>query len=225
MSAPLAIGVALPGTWLGWAMQDALWKRRMSGAMLCVSALFTPALLGLQQLDPPQPPLLRVTSAIDVAAPPQIVWRHVVAFADLPPPRELLFRLGIAYPIRARISGSGLGAIRRCEFSTGTFVEPIEVWDEPRLLKFSVTENPPPMEEWTPYRHLEPPHLEGFLRSSGGEFRLIPKADGSTRLEGTTWYRHHMWPAAYWQQWSDAIIHAIHHRVLTHVARLAEADG
>jgi hypothetical protein len=34
----------------------------------------------------------------------------------------------------------------------------------------------------------------------------------------------HMWPAAYWQVWSDAIIHSIHARVLAHVRGLAEAE-
>lgn len=34
-----------------------------------------------------------------------------------------------------------------------------------------------------------------------------------------------MWPAEYWQLWSDAIIHRIHLRVLTHIKRLAEENG
>src|SRR2546430_5741809 len=38
----------------------------------------------------------------------------------------------------------------RSVFSTGPFVEPIEVWDEPRLLKFGVTANPAPLDELTP---------------------------------------------------------------------------
>lgn len=223
MAAPLAFGLALPGAWLGWAMQNALWESRNS--LLCVGVLFVPLVIAVQRLDPPVAPLLRVTSSVDVAAPPEVVWRHVVTFAELPPPQELMFRLGVAYPVRATIAGAGPGAIRRCEFSTGAFVEPIEVWDAPRLLKFSVTENPPPIEEWTPYRHIEPPHLDGFLRSQGGQFFLIAKADGTTRLEGTTWYRHHMWPAAYWQVWSDTIIHSIHTRVLDHVRGLAERDA
>jgi len=71
-------------------------------------------------------------------------------------------RAGVAYPIRAQMLGSGVGAERHCVFSTGAFVEPIEVWDEPRLLKFSVTSNPAPMEEWTPYSHIDPPHLHDF---------------------------------------------------------------
>jgi hypothetical protein len=34
-----------------------------------------------------------------------------------------------------------------------------------------------------------------------------------------------MWPSAYWQLWSDAIIHRIHLRVLRHIKSLAEVKG
>jgi len=43
-----------------------------------------------------------------------------------------------------------------------------------------------------------------------------------TLVEGTTWYHHHLWPARYWQMWSNVIIHAIHLRVLDHVKTLSE---
>jgi hypothetical protein len=46
---------------------------------------------------------------------------------------------------------------------------------------------------------------------------LTPLPNGGTRLEGTTWYHHGLWPAAYWQLGSDAIIHRIHLRVLRHI--------
>ena len=123
------------------------------------------------------------------------------------------------------IRGEGGGAERQCVFSTGSFVEPIEVWDEPRLLKFSVTANPPPMEEWTPYRAVHPPHLDNFLVSNGGQFLLSALPGGRTRLEGTTWYRHGMWPATYWRLWSDEIIHRIHWRVLRHIKAGAEGPA
>src|SRR6185295_19422419 len=111
-----------------------------------------PGSMSLECAVPPPLPLLEVKSSVVINAPPERVWRHVVSFAELPAPREWMFRIGVAYPIRAEINGEGVGAVRHCNFSTGPFVEPIEVWDEPRLLKFSVTQNPAPMEEWTPYR-------------------------------------------------------------------------
>jgi len=35
-------------------------------------------------------------------------------------------------------------------FFNGPFVEPIEVWDEPQLLRFGVTANPAPLNELSP---------------------------------------------------------------------------
>ena len=109
-----------------------------------------------------------------------------------------------------------------CAF-TGPFIEPIEVWDEPRLLEFSVTFNPALMREWTPYETIHPPHLEGFLVSSGGQFLLERLDSGGTRLEGTTWYRHSLWPAGCWRLWSNELIHRIHTRVLKHIQAEAES--
>jgi uncharacterized protein YndB with AHSA1/START domain len=172
-----------------------------------------------------KPPVFEVRTSIEIAAPPEQVWRHVVTFSELPEPDEWFFRAGLAYPKRARIEGSGVGAVRYCEFSTGSFVEPIEVWNEPRLLRFRVTENPAPMHEWSPYSEVMPRHLHGYLVSEHGQFRLTPLPDNRTLLEGTTWYRHGLWPAEYWRWWSDAIIHRIHLRVLNHIRMLAEQPG
>ena len=152
------------------------------------------------------------------------MWRHVVTFSELPPPRELMFRSGIAYPARASIHGSGVGAVRHCEFSTGPFVEPITVWDEPKRLAFDVTAQPHPMRELSPYRAIEPPHLHGFFQSRRGQFLLVAQPDGTTRLEGTTWYDQNLWPNRYWRVWSDYLVHSIHRRVLDHIKLEAEMD-
>jgi len=164
-----------------------------------------------------RPPLREVVTAAEIDAPPEKVWSHVLGFAELPPPPEWFFRLGIAYPVRARISGAGVGAVRRCEFSTGAFVEPITAWDAPRRLAFDVASQPPPMQEWSPYLHLHPPHLDGTMRSRRGEFRLVALPGRRTRLEGSTWYQLEMGPQAYWSIWSDLLVHRIHRRVLRHI--------
>jgi len=133
--------------------------------------------------------------------------------------------LGIAFPIRAEISGQGVGAVRHCVFSTGEFVEPITVWKEPRLLKFDVTSQPKAMEEFSIYSNLHPPHLENYLISKEGQFELTSLPDGKTLLEGTTWYQNRFWPAVYWRFWSDYIIHRIHQRVLDHIKTLSEEQS
>jgi uncharacterized membrane protein YhaH (DUF805 family) len=218
MAAPLALALSALGGTLAYSLQR--WHREAGTAPAVLGALLLALPTGIlvERCVGAEPPVFAVTTSVEVDAPPEAVWPNVIAFAELPPPRELLFRAGIAYPIRAEITGTGPGAIRRCVFSTGAFVEPIQVWDAPRLLKFSVESNPPPLEEWTPYERVTPPHLRGFLVSRGGQFRLVPLAGGRTLLEGTTWYRHSMWPAAYWRLWSDHIIHQIHLRVLCYIA-------
>lgn len=223
MASPIMFIFMSVGTVLGHSIQHR--PRRPAGVpnALWTVLIVLPMLMGLESRFPAQPRVYQVTTSVDVNASPAVVWRHVVSFPELSAPKEWLFRMGIAFPVRARIDGAGLGAIRRCEFSTGAFIEPIRIWDEPRLLAFDVTSNPPPMQEWSPY-HIRPPHLENFLLSHGGQFKLIELPNGHTRLEGTTWYEHRMMPEAYWRWWSDAIIHRIHLRVLRHVAALAEGD-
>jgi len=224
--------IALPPTWAGALIGRgmAMFSRGGGGRSQIApgfgAMLVLIALVGVESRVR-EPEAFRVVTTIEVDAPPEVVWRHVVAFSELPPPSAWVFRLGIAYPVRARIEGEGVGAVRRCEFSTGAFVEPITVWDEPRRLAFDVAEQPPPMHELSPYEDLHPPHLDGYLRSVRGEFLLTPieAPDGSvrTRLSGTTWYELDLHPAGYWRLWSDALIHRIHGRVLRHVAALSEA--
>ena len=81
------------------------------------------------------------------------------------------------------------------------------------------------MEELSLYNDLRPPHLENYLISRQGQFELKSLPDGSTLLEGTTWYQNRFWPAPYWHLWSDYIIHSIHSRVLLHIKSLAENES
>jgi len=167
--------------------------------MFSILILLVPASFGVERAAALRAPVYEVHTAIEVNAPPKKVWNEVVAFAEIPPPKELLFRSGVAYPIRSEITGHGVGAVRHCIFSTGPFVEPIEVWDEP--------------------------HLHGYFVSEQGQFLLTTLPDGRTRLEGATWYHNAMWPATYWHLWSDYVIHKIHSRVLEHIRAEAEAKS
>lgn len=222
MAAPIALPLAAFGGLCAYQIQRRRQLQDGVPAFLAALLLVVPGLEWIEHRVAAPPPTFVVRSSVEIHALPETVWKQVVAFSEIPPPKEWMFRAGIAYPIRAEIAGTGAGAERRCVFSTGAFVEPIEVWDAPHRLKFSVASNPPPMEEWTPYTHIDPPHLHGFLVSTGGQFLLTPLPHGVTRLEGTTWYQHGLWPSTYWRVWSDAIIHRIHMRVLNHIRDEAE---
>jgi Polyketide cyclase / dehydrase and lipid transport len=220
MAVPLALPLGALGGWLAYGP-----ARKRTLASGTAMLLLLPMSLGIMGFDmTAKPDIFQVRSSIEIAAPPERVWKHVVSFSELPPPDEWYFKAGVAYPMRARIEGTGPGAVRYCEFSTGPFVEPIKVWDEPHLLRFAVTQNPAPMNEWSPYANVMPRHLHGYLISKQGQFLLTPLPNGHTLLEGTTWYQHGLWPEAYWTVWSQAIIHRIHMRVLNHIKNLSESE-
>jgi uncharacterized membrane protein YhaH (DUF805 family) len=188
----------------------------------CVALV--PAMMVSEHAAKLEPPVISVTTSVVIDAPVSVVWKNVIAFPPLDPPKELMFRAGIAYPIGAKIEGEGVGAVRRCQFSTGDFVEPITTWDEGRLLAFNVASQPPSLRELSPW-DIMPPHIEhNYMRSLHGQFRLVALSDHSTLLEGTTWYQNYFWPQAYWREWSDRIVHRIHMRVLEHVKQQAESQ-
>ena len=220
MAAPLGVALASMGAFLGRALAARLPSRPASVAAL---VLPLPLFAGIDLVQPP-PRLREVVTVVEVDAPPRAVWPNVVAFSALQEPPAWLFRLGIAYPQRATIDGRGVGAVRRCEFSTGAFVEPITAWDEPVRLGFGVAAQPPPMQELSPYRHVLAPHLDGYLRVRSGEFLLVPLPGGRKRLEGRTRYEMRVFPAAYWSLWSDALIRGIHTRVLEHIQAASSAS-
>ncbi len=224
MAVPIVVPLGLLGALLGRAIALQQYHRRYlarRGLYSCLAIL--PLLVPIEHYFSPQPEF-EVVSQIEISAPIDVVWKNVIHFPDINTRPEWFFRLGIAYPQRAKIKGTGVGAIRYCEFTTGAFVEPITVWNEPHRLAFDVRDQPEPMFELTPYRHLHPPHLDGAFRSVRGEFRLEQLSPDRTLLQGSTWYQLDIHPLSYWTIWTDWIVHRIHLRVLEHIRQNCESS-
>jgi len=221
MAVPIALIPAIIGGAVGYAISG---KKKNHGAVTALLIIGIAPFGGtIESALQPGAELFAVSTSIEIAAPPQRVWQTVLQPAKLAMPADLMFRAGVAYPLASHIEGAGPSATRYCDFSTGKLVEPVLLWNEPTQLRFTVASNPLPMQEWTPYARIHPPHLEGFLVSRQGEFKLEPLANGGTRLVATTWYQHHLWPSRYWQLWSDHIIHSVHRIVLQNVSDRALA--
>jgi len=221
MALPLTLVLALIGVVLGRAVGSSCGRGVRSVIPLLLLLLF-PCLVAFDSHTKPEPIVRSVTTSVVVSAPIERVWDVVVAFPRITKLPEGIFRFGIAYPMEAHIEGSGVGAIRYCTFSTGSFVEPITQWQPPSLLAFNVISNPPPMKELSIYANIEARHLQGYMVSKHGQFSLMQR-DGKVVLEGTTWYTHSLAPQWYWGPISDQIIHRIHLRVLNHIQEAAEA--
>ena len=225
MALPLGLFVALIGGFIGFVIQDRPHYAIDTFRVVSLGVLVIPGLLLLEYVNGQTSPLYEVKTSVVIKSDPKTVWNHVVSFSQLPPPTEAMFKTGLAYPISAEMRGQGAGAERFCIFSTGAFVEPITVWDEPRLLAFNVTSQPPAMKELSIYSEVHPPHLENYFVAQRGQFELKPLPDGTTLLEGTTWYENRYWPTPYWHLWSDYIVNGIHYRVLLHIKSLAEQES
>ena len=219
MAAPFGLLLTWVGSLIGYAIINKTPNNAPTAMLILIGIIPTMAFIEKDS----EPTLTSVVTSIVIIADPQTVWKNVVEFPQLDEPTELIFKTGIAYPINAKNEGTGVGAVRHCNFTTGSFVEPITVWDEPQLLKFDVVEQPAPMKELS-FWDIDAPHLQDYFVSKQGQFKLTVLPNGKTLLEGTTWYYHNIKPTFYWQLWSDHIIHKIHDRVLTHIKKNAESE-
>jgi len=225
LAAPIAWFLALLGGALGAVIHGGVRSRRASPSTFAAMVVALPVLLGAEHVSPPPVPRFQVHTTMEIAAPPEVVWKRLIQFPPLPAAKEWPFRLGVAYPIEARLTGEGLTADRECRFSTGSFKEPILVWEPGKHFAFAVSDEPLLMKETTPYKEIHVRHLEDRdFQPERADFELVRLPNGGTRLEGTTTYTNKMWPGLYWRIWTDAIVHSIHNRVFNHVKALAEAD-
>lgn len=219
MASPVILIMTWFGSLIGYAFTSNLPGNAPTTILILIGIIPIMAFIEKDQ----EPALTSVVTSIEINAGSNTVLENVIEFPRLDEPTEFIFKSGIAYPVNAKIEGSGVGAVRYCNFTTGSFVEPVTVWDEPRLLKFDVVEQPTPMKELS-FWDIDAPHLHDYFVSKQGQFKLTELPNGNTLLEGTTWYSHNIRPAFYWRIWSDHIIHKIHNRVLKHIKKNSESD-
>lgn len=223
MAMPLFVLPSFLGAFIGWSASNAL-PRKSLDAALAGSMLLLPLTFGLETASPLPPPAAElVTTAIEIDAPPERVWPLVAEVAEMAPPADLPFTAGIAYPIRATLDAPRVDAVRRCEFSTGMALETVERWDPPRELVFRIDTQPDPMVEQTLWRGPRQPHLDGWVRNERGQFTLARLPGERTRLVARSWVAVRIAPAGYWRLYTDAVVHAIHRRVMGHAKARAEA--
>lgn len=222
MAAPIACFMGVFGAVIAFLIQNKVPNKSQTLSLVFLSFTLFPNFIWAESLIDFKPPIHKVVSSVEIQSSKQLVWDELVAFSKIDEPDQLLFKAGIAYPTHATIKGKGVGAVRHCVFTTGEFIEPIKVWDEPNLLKFDVEKQPVPMSELSLYDDLDMPHLHGYFGSVQGQFLLKSLENGETYLEGTTWYYNDIWPQFYWKAWSEYILHQIHYRVLNHIKNEAE---
>ncbi|MCH3883412.1 hypothetical protein [Tenacibaculum aquimarinum] len=219
MSLPLIALLVWLGSYIGFKANFGKWINPTNTTIglfiICIGSM------SFDYINKPEN-LIPVRTTVIVNSNIESVWKNVVTFEKIEEPTDWIFKTGISYPTDATIKGTGVGAVRYCNFTTGSFIEPITTWNEPNLLQFDVKEQPIPMNEFNPFWEIHPPHLDGYFKSYKGQFKLTKIGENKTELEGTTWYKVDITPEIYWKTWSDFIIHRIHKRVLNHIKLKSE---
>jgi len=218
MAAPLAIGMAMLGSAIGRSL--ALRNRRPARPM-AMSLAVLPLVFALEAALPPAV-ALDTHESIEIAAPPAAVWTALTATGDIGPRPGLLFRLGLAYPVRGEMKGEGVGAERIGVFSTGVARERITAWAPGEKLEFVVLSNPPLMDEYSPYPHVHAPHVNGYFETGWTRFDLQPLPGGRTRLVVSATHTLRLDPVLYWAPMVRWGIDQNNGRVLRHIRARAE---
>jgi uncharacterized protein YndB with AHSA1/START domain len=209
LAAPLGIAVAIAGGGLGRAA--ALAGRKTDQPLMSIALL--PALFALEAAMPPAAPIA-THETINIAAPPSTVWRALTDSKPIATGPGVVGFTGLAYPIRGRLMGTGVGAERLGEFSTGIARERVTQWEPGRHLAFIVVEQPPSMEEMSPYRKVHAPHVLGYFETAQTRFDLEPLPNGGTRLTARATHILKMDPVLYWEPLARWAIHLNVTRVL-----------
>ena len=88
-----------------------------------------------------------------------------------------------------------------------------------KVFEFTVTETPATMKELNPFGEVDAPHLESHFEVIKGKFEFDALPGNRTRVRATSYYRHRLGPAWYWNLWTDDIVHQIHHSVFDEMGR------
>ena len=163
------------GAW--FQVQSHHWSPRNKPAVLCDIVLSFLGFFRRARVSS-QAPTYVVRSAVESARRQRSVWKTGGGVLGNSSAHGIIVSRGRRV---SRSRGNFRHGCRRhaaVHFSTGPFVEPITVWDEPHLLKFDVEENPAPLNELSPYKTHNPPHLHGYFISHGGQFLLTALPGG-----------------------------------------------
>jgi hypothetical protein len=164
------------------------------------------------------------STTLIIDAPPEKIWPLLFNLSEVPQPKFLPFKAGVAHPIRTESEGQTVGSRRRCVLTTGTMEEVIQISEQNRHLRFVVTKTPVAMTEFNPIRQTKLKHGADYFWVKWGEFVLKPLTDGRTQLTGTSRYSYRVYPASYWKFWTDSMVEQTHLLVMHEIKRRVESS-
>jgi len=171
---------------------------------LLLVVLPVPGLWWEGQLGPPPytVEVVRTSRLVDLS--PGETWQRIVFYEEVPARPPALARIGLPRPLYTEGSSQGVGALKRCVYSSGYLVKRITEHEPPRRLTFEVLEQ----------HQVEDRSVELI----DGGFELEPVAGGRTRITLETRYRPLLQARIFWRPFEHRLARVLHEHVLDGIA-------
>jgi uncharacterized membrane protein YhaH (DUF805 family) len=207
MAAVIVLGMSAVG-----GMAGAMASRAGPEVVAVLGILVAPASVAWDHVHPPAAAPLVAQASIVVHATPEAAFRALASPARYDAPPAPIFAI-VAMPLETRADGPELGAgsRARCVFTNGAFVTRVASLDAPREVSFAVEQ--------------QPAQLDHILTVDEDRLTVEAGADGTSTLRSEMRYHLRLHPAGYWGLFTNALLGAVHARVLEDVKRRAEHPG
>lgn len=212
MAAPFFAVFSAIGSWLTLSIIRRFRTPRSTMLVIALPLMFYP----FEPLLHYEPHEGAVTTIIDIAASPDVVWAQTAEIRHVRPD-ELSWTfshgiVGVPQPVDARLEGEGVGAIRQLEWTRGVrFQEIVTRWEENRLLAWDFNFGP----ESIPAAVEAHINVDSsYLKLTNGDYRLEALPNGHTRLTLTTRYRIATPINFYCDLWGQVFLNDFHGVVL-----------
>jgi hypothetical protein len=215
-SLPLLAPEVMLGTFCGWTLRRHLRARRyrqLAGTLILLVGLGWQLVEG--RLDrPAEHPVQAATTALEIAAPPERVWRALTERPIEVAGRWPWFlRVGLPIPRRMELTDPGPRGALRLDFSQGVAHGHVTTWAPERVLAFAVDRyeiDDLPFHITRlgrgPHWGLKTERVEDWLTLLELRYTLSPTPSGGTRLERHTVWQRHLAPAFYFGWLQQQII-------------------
>ncbi|MDT6939393.1 SRPBCC family protein [Brucella pseudogrignonensis] len=187
MAAPFFAVFSAIGSWVTLSLIRRFRSPRSTMLVIALPLMVYP----LEPLLKYEPHEGAVTTVIDIAASPDIVWQQTAEIRNVRAD-ELSWTfshgiVGVPQPVDARLEGEGVGAVRQLEWTRGVkFQEIITQWEENRLLAWDFNFGPESIPAAVE-AHIDVD--SSYLKLTNGDYQLETLPNGHTRLTLTTRYR------------------------------------
>ena len=157
---------------------------------------------------PPNPRSEAVVTTIRLDAAPELIWKTLRFYEDVPKRPGLFLTVLLPRPIRSEGEKTRVGASVRCEYEGGHLVKCITVAEPGHLLRFEVLE--------------QKLGIENSVSMGEGSYE-IRAAEGGSEVLLTTHYRGHLRPRFVWRPFERFLAHHVHRHILEGMKTLLTA--